>query len=225
MKIVEEIDLKEVLNYFKSRIAWIIITVLLVVAVGNVYRIFTRKPLYKSETSIVLVNNSSTANSSYTDLQVNKNLVSTYSEIIKSRKVLEPVIDNLELDYGYATLRSKVSVAEVTDTEIIKVSVSDKKPEKARDIANEIADVFSKEVQEIYKLDNVSIVDKAVIATSPYNINHIKDNVIFIAIGLIVSCGIIFIVFYFDTTIKTSEEIENKLGLTIIGTVPNVDKE
>ena len=225
MKIVEEIDLKEVLNYFKSRIAWIIITVLLVVAVGNVYRIFTRKPLYKSETSIVLVNNSSTANSSYTDLQVNKNLVSTYSEIIKSRKVLEPVIDNLELDYGYATLRSKVSVAEVTNTEIIKVSVSDKKPEKARDIANEIADVFSKEVQEIYKLDNVSIVDKAVIATSPYNINHIKDNVIFIAIGLIVSCGIIFIVFYFDTTIKTSEEIENKLGLTVIGTVPNVDKE
>lgn len=222
---MEEIDIKEVLDYFKSRIAWIIITILLVVAIGNVYRIFTRKPLYKSETSIVLVNNSSTANSSYTDLQVNKNLVSTYSEIIKSRKVLEPVIENLELDYGYGTLRNKVSVAEVQNTEIIKIAVSDVKAEKARDIANEIANVFSVEVQEIYKLDNVSIVDMAVISTSPYNINHIKDNIIFIAIGLIISCGIIFIIFYFDTTIKTSEEIENKLGLTVIGIVPKVDRE
>ena len=222
---MEEIDLKEVLNYYKSKLAWIIITVLLIIAIGNIYRIFTRIPLYKSDTSIVLVSSNQNTNSSYTDLQVNKNLVSTYSEIIRSRKVLEPVINNLELDYSYNILKSNVSVAAVTDTEIIKITVSDKDPKKAKRIADEIATVFSKEVQEIYKLDNVSIVDKAVQSTKPYNINHIKDNIIFIGIGLIISCGIIFIVFYFDTTIKTSEEIENKLGLTIIGTVPRVDKE
>ena len=221
---MEEIDLKEVFNYYKARIAWIIIAILLVVAVGNVYRIFTRKPLYSSNTSIVLVNNQS-GTSSYTDLQVNKNLVSTYSEIIKSRKVLEPVIENLDLDYSYNTLKSHVSVAAVTDTEIIKISVSDRNPEKARKIADEIAEVFTKEIKEIYKLDNVSVVDKAVAATQPYNINHIKDNIIFIAIGLVLSCGIIFIVFYFDTTIKTSDEIEEKLGLTVIGIVPKVEEK
>lgn len=223
---MEEIDLKEVLNYYKSKIAWIIITVLLIVAIGNVYRIMTRKPMYKSDTSIILVSsntNQTTAN--FNDLQVNKNLVTTYSEIVKSRKVLEVVIENLDLDYSYNTLKSKVGVAAVGDTQIIQISVSDKKPEKAKRIADEIAKVFIEEIQDIYKLDNVKVVDKAVIATKPYNINHIKDNIIFVAIGLIISCGIIFIVFYFDTTIKTSEEIENKLGLTIIGTVPRVDKE
>ena len=223
---MEEIVLKEVLNYYKSKIAWIIITVLLIVAIGNVYRIMTRKPMYKSDTSIILVSsntNQTTAN--FNDLQVNKNLVTTYSEIVKSRKVLEVVIENLDLDYSYNTLKSKVGVAAVGDTQIIQISVSDKKPEKAKRIADEIAKVFIEEIQDIYKLDNVKVVDKAVIATKPYNINHIKDNIIFVAIGLIISCGIIFIVFYFDTTIKTSEEIENKLGLTIIGTVPRVDKE
>ena len=77
---MEEIDLKEVLNYYKSKIAWIIITVLLIVAIGNVYRIMTRKPMYKSDTSIILVSsntNQTTAN--FNDLQVNKNLVTTYS--------------------------------------------------------------------------------------------------------------------------------------------------
>ena len=223
---MEEIDLKEVFKYYKNKIAWIIIAILVVVAVGNIYRIFTRTPLYSSDTSIILVSsNSNQSTANYNDLMANKNLVSTYSEIIKSRKVLEPVIENLDLDYSYAVLKSKVSVAAVGDTQLIKVSVSDRKPQKAKKIADEIAEVFIKEIQDIYKLDNVKVVDKAVVATKPYNINHLKDNLIFVAIGLVLSCGIIFIVFYFDTTIKTSEEIEEKLGLTVIGLVPKIDNK
>ena len=61
--------------------------------------------------------------------------------------------------------------------------------------------------------------------TKPYNVNFVKDNLIYIALGLIISSGMIFIKFYFDTTIKTSEEIENKLGLTILGVVPKVERE
>ena len=222
---MEEIDLKEVFNYYKARIAWIIIAILLVVAVGNVYRIFTRKPLYKSNTSIILVSNSNQNTANYSDVQANKSLVSTYTEIIKSRKVLEPVIENLNLDYSYATLKSSVGVEAIGDTQMIRISVSDRKPAQAQKIADEIAEVFIKEVQDIYKLDNVKVVDKAVIATQPYNINHLKDNVIFIVAGLVLACGIIFIVFYFDTTIKTSDEIEEKLGLTVIGIVPKVEEK
>lgn len=219
---MEEIDLKEVLNYFKTKIIWIIVAVLAVVAIGNTYRALTRKPLYKSDTSIVLVS-SNQNNANFNELQVNKNLVSTYSEIIKSRKVLETVIENLELEYGYTALKENVGVAAVGDTQMIRVSVSDRSSRQAALIADEIATVFTKEVKDIYKLDNVSIVDRAVVANKPYNISYLKDNIIFIAIGLVASCGIIFVVFYFDTTIKTSEEIENKLGLTVIGTVPKVN--
>ena len=221
---MEEIDLRELFEYFKNKIFTILIITILVMIAGNIYTTLTRVPLYKSDTTIVLVSETQTQNN-YTDLQMNKNLVDTYSEIIKSRKVLTPVIKNLDLDYSYAELKNTVSVSSVTNTEIIRVSVSNKDPEKSKEIANEIGKVFSEEIQKIYKLNNVSIVDKAIVATSPYNINYFKDNVIYLAIGLVLSCGLVFISFYFDTTIKTSEEIENKLGLTVVGIVPKVEKE
>ena len=223
---MEEIDLKEVLNYFKGKVLWIILAVLLMIGIGNTYRALTRVPLYNSDTSVILVsNNTNQSNANYNELQVNKNLVSTYSEIIKSRKVLEPVIENLVLDYSYNTLKSNVSVAAIGDTQLIKISVSDKDPYQAKTIADEIAEVFISEVKDIYKLDNVKVVDRAVQTNKPYNVNYIKDNLIFIAIGLVISGGVIFLIYYFDTTIKTSEEIENKLGLTVIGIVPKVNNK
>lgn len=221
---MEEIDLRELFDYFKTKIISIIVIIVLLIIVGNVYTTLTRKPMYKSDTTIVLVSETNTQNN-YTDLQMNKNLVDTYSEIIKSRKVLNPVIKNLKLKYSYGELKEKVSVSPVTNTEIIRVSVSDRNPKKAKEIANEIGNVFSEKIQKIYNLNNVSIVDKAIVAKSPYNINYIKDNLIYVAIGIVLSCGLVFIKFYFDTTIKTSEEIENKLGLTVIGIVPKVEKE
>lgn len=221
---MEEIDLKELFVYFKSKLVWIIISVIVLIAVGNVYTILTRVPMYRSDTTIVLVSEDKEGYST-SELQLNKNLVGTYTEIIKSRKVLEPTIKHLGLKYTYQKLKGNVTVSAVPNTEIIKVSVSDADFETAKRIANEIANVFTAEIQKIYKLNNVSIVDKAVNSTKPYNVNYVKDNLIYIAIGLVLSCGIIFIKFYFDTTIKTSEEIENKLGLTVIGIVPKVERE
>ena len=222
---MEEINLRELLAYFKSKAVWIIITVIITIAIGNIYTIITRVPMYKSDTTIVLVSENQTESYNTTELQLNKNLVGTYSEIIKSRKVLKPVIENLGLDYSYNELKKNVTVASVQNTEVIRISVGDANPETSAMIANEIANVFSAEIQKIYKLNNVSIVDKAVSSVKPYNANYVKDNLIYIAIGLIASCGVIFIKFYFDTTIKTSEEIENKLGLTIMGIVPKIEKE
>lgn len=222
---MEEINLKELFTYFKSKLVWIIVVIVAVIGIGNTYTILTRVPMYKSDTTIVLVNENKSESYNTTELQLNKNLVGTYSEIIRSRKVLEAVIKNLGLSYDYVELKSNVSVASVDNTEIIRVTVSDSNPSTAAKITNEIADVFTTEIQKIYKLNNVSVVDKANNSAKPYNINYFKDNAIYIAIGLVISCGIIFIKFYFDTTIKTSEEIENKLGLTVLGIVPKVEKE
>lgn len=222
---MEEIDLKELLDYFKSKWLLIISAIILAIGFGNLYTIFTRVPLYKSDTTIVLVSENQNESYNSSELQLNKNLVGTYSEIIKSRRVLEPVIENLGLEYNYTELKSNVNVSSVTNAEIIRITVGDKDAQVATSIANEIANVFSIEVQKIYKLNNVSVVDKAVDSIKPYNINYIKDNVIYAGIAIMLSCGIIFIKFYFDTTIKTGEEIENKLGLTILGIVPKVEKE
>ncbi len=223
---MEEINLEELFYYFRNKISWIIITIILAIGIGNTFTILTRTPMYKSSTTIVLVNenkDSSTYNT--TEQQLNKNLVGTYSEIIKSRMILETVISNLKLDYTSSELASNISVDAVDNTEIIKVSVSDANAKEATSIANEIAKVFMEKIQKIYNLNNVSIIDKAEDSIAPYNVNYLKDNAIYILVGLVLSCGTIFIFFYFDTTIKSSEEIESKLGLNVIGSVPKVGKE
>jgi capsular polysaccharide biosynthesis protein len=85
--------------------------------------------------------------------------------------------------------------------------------------------VFSDEIQDIYNLENVAIIDKAEEADAPYNINYVKDNVIYLMIGVVLSFGVVFVMYYFDTTIKSSETVEEKLGLTVIGIVPKESKE
>ena len=222
---MEEIDLKELFDYFRSKLIWIVMAIILSVGIGNIFTILTRVPMYRSTTNIVLVSEEKGDSYSTTEQQLNKNLVGTYTEIVKSRRVLNQVIENLKLDVSYESLQRNVSVTSVANTEIIKVSVSNSDSKKAAKIVDEIATIFTKEIQKIYKLNNVTIIDKAQVSSSPYNVNYIKDCVIYLAIGLVASCAVIFIFFYFDTTIKTSEEIENKLKLNVLGMVPKVGKE
>lgn len=213
---MEEINLKELLNYFKSKIGLIVLVLFCVITVGNSFTILTRVPMYQSTTKIVLVSE----NVNQSDQALNRNLVGTYSEIIKSRTVLSNVINNLGIDESVAELSSNITVTSVTNTEVIIITVANDNSEDAKLIADETAEVFMKEIQKIYKLNNVSVIDKAQESTEPFNVNYIKDNLIYIALGLILGFGIAFVMYYFDTTIKTSNEIEDKLGENVLGTVP-----
>ena len=228
---MEEINLKELFAYFKARILLILIIILMVLLCGSVYSLFLKVPVYKSTSSIVLVNDSGESSTSgttsynQTDAQLNKSLVDTYSEIVKSRRIAEPVIKNLSLNYSVDELLGEVKVTTTTNTEIIKISVIDKDKGLAADIANEIVKVLGEEIKSIYKLQNVSVIDKAVEADLPDNINYIKEFVIYSLAGIVLACAIIFILYYFDTTIKSPEEIENGLGLPVFGVVPEVKRK
>ena len=222
---MEEINLKEVYTYFKFKILWILIAIVAIVVIGNIYTIITRVPMYQSNTTLVLVGESKKGYSQ-SDSVLNQNLIGTYSQIITSRTVLSQVIDNLKLKTTAENLSKNISTSSVEDTEIIKITVNSSKRKEAAKIADEVATVFSKEVQDIYNLENVTIIDKAEVATSPYNINYVKDNIIYLMIGIVLSFGVVFVMYYFDTTIKSSEVVEEKLGLPVIGIVPKEeDKE
>lgn len=221
---MEEINLKEVYSYFKSKILWILIAIIAIVIIGNVYTIITRVPMYQSNTTIVLVGESK-KEYSQSDSQLNQNLIGTYSEIIKSRKVLSKVIDNLKLKMSVEELSSHITTSSVEETEIIQITVENEKAKDAKKITDEVADVFSDEIQDIYNLENVAIIDKAEEAKAPFNVNYIKDNIIYLVIGVVLSFGVVFVMYYFDTSIKSSEIVEEKLGLTVIGVVPKEEKE
>ncbi len=221
---MEEINLKEVYSYFKSKILWILIAIVVIIVIGNVYTIITREPMYRSNTTIVLVGESKEGYSQ-SDSQLNQNLIGTYSEIIKSRKVLSQVIENLKLKMSVEELSNNITTTSVEDTEIIQITVANANAKDAQKITDEVAKVFSEEIQDIYNLENVATIDKAELSKTPYNVNYVKDNIIYLIAGIVLSFGVVFIMYYFDTSIKSSEIVEEKLGLTVIGVVPKEDKE
>ena len=222
---MEEINLKELFDYIKERIIIIAIVILAVLIVGSVYSLFIKTPVYKSTSTLVLVSDEGTSTSNtYTtqDVTLNNQLVSTYSKIVTSHRVIDTVIENLKLDYTYSEVVKEVAVTTETGTQIIKVSVSDPDKALAAEITNEIVKVFGDEIKSIYKLQNVSVVDKAEEAKTPANVNYIKEAVIYMLVGAVLAFGIVFVIFYFDTSIKSAEEIENKLGLPVVGVIPKV---
>lgn len=219
---MEEINLKEMFDYFLSKKLYIILITVVCILTGFVYFRFFKVPMYKSYTTILLTKGSDVNQITSNDITLNKNLVDTYREIIKSRKVINKVINNLNIDYNFESLSKEISVSSINDTEIIKISVSDRDSKIAMDVANETANVFNSEVVKLYNIQNIGIVDEAVEEESPYNINMLKTLLISFFIGIILSFGAVFILFYFDTTIKSIEEVEKKLELPVIGEVPTV---
>ena len=222
---METIDIKEMFNYYKGKMPFIIMIVALVGIIGSVYSFVFQTPKYKSTTSVILKNDSTQSNIlTVNDLNMNKNLVGTYSEIVKSKRTLSQVIKNLKLDYSVGQLSSMIQVTSVADTEIIKITVSDVNKKNAKVIADEAANVFVEEIPELYSISNVSILDSAEVANSPYNINVKKQLILYLLIGLVLGCGIVFIIYYFDRTIKSVEQVEMKIGLPILGAVQECKK-
>ncbi len=222
---MEEINLMEFFDYYLARVVYVLATVLAFVLLGSIYSFVIKKPLYQSSTTVVLArSNDDTQKYTQSDVLLNQNLVPTYSNIIKSRSVLRQVINNEKLDYTADELSNLITVSSVENTEIIKVTVKNQDRELAKRIANGIVPVFTNKVQGFYNIDNVSVLDTAELASRPCNINYPKDLVIFIMLGFVLSSGVIFVIYYFDTTIKNTSDIEDKLKLTVLGTVPNVNR-
>ena len=225
---MDEVNLKELFRYILSKFYIVVTATVVVVLAGEIYSTYLKTPLYRSTTKLVLTSsqgdNSQTAVTN-TDVTLSNNLVKTYSEIVTSRGVLAKVIDNLKLDTTTDELTNKVTVSSVSNTQIITIAVSDPDASQAEKIANEIAKVFKAEIVSLYKIDNVQIVDKAQVASSPYNVNILKQTLQFLAAGLAMGIGIVLIMFYLDNTVKNSQVVEDKVGLVVLGVVPKVGKK
>jgi capsular polysaccharide biosynthesis protein len=223
---MEEIDLKELFEFIKKKIGLLITITVVICLLGCIYGLFIQKPMYKSYTTIILGGNETTASQTITqsDITLNKNLVDTYAEIVKSRRVLEQVISELDLEETYEELSNKISVSSVNNTEIIKITVADSNPIEAKNVANVTANFFSKEVVKLYNMNNVNVLDEANEANEPYNINIPKQVIIYFFIGIIIALSILFVIFYFDRTIKSVEQVEQKIKLPILGGVEEYKK-
>ena len=231
---MEELDLVELFELFWRKKFLIIALVVIAAIIGVIYTYNFVKPKYEAYTKIVLAQVSdigeeesvkNTTGINTNDITLNQKLVSTYSELIKSASVLNMVKDELKLNDSLDSIKKSINVTAVADTQVIQITVRDANPVKARDIANQIAKVFPEKVQEYYSINNVSILDEATIAETPYNIHHIRDIAIFALGGLVIAVAIILVLNMLDNTVGSVKEIENALDINVLASIPECEQD
>lgn len=219
----EKNSLKRLSNVLKKNSLKIVLILFLFTLCGYFYSYNMVVPKYKSISTMLLTSdnvNKDTDSLTQNDINLNKNLIGTYGRILKSSSVLNKVIERLNLDMEEEELYKNIEIEEVKDTQIIEIGVIHEDPAEAQKIAGTLNDVFIQEIREFYKIDNISIVDQASYETEPYNIHHMVDILMFFGAGLVACTIMISIIYVLDTTIKIEQDIEEYVGLNVVGVVP-----
>ena len=220
---MEDTNIKEFLTYLKKYIPIFFLVVAIALIGTFFYDKKIKTPVYSSTAKVVLVqqndNQTTSTSAALNDYTVNQKLTSTYTEIAKSELVLNQVIADLNLNTTAKDLSKNLTVAPVEGTTILTISVKDKSAEDASKIANKIAEVFTREITSIYKLDNVSLLDEAKTNNAPVNNTLTRDLVIAGFLAVFGVAALAFLIFCLDDTVKHGQDIENTLGIPIAGKI------
>lgn len=225
----ENINLLELVRKLNKHLFSIVCLAIIFAALSYAASVFIITPKYEAVTTMIVSNSKNEQNQKDGDVDINqinanRALVSTYSEIVKSKGVADKVIADLKLDMDYQQLSQKVSIEPVKDTQIISVKVVDTVPERCMDIANATSMVFKDSVTKIMKVDNVQILDKANLPEEPSSPNIKKNTAIGLVLGFVLGVGISLFRELMDTTFKTTDDIAEAFDIPVLGMVPDKSK-
>ncbi|MCM3409919.1 YveK family protein [Metabacillus litoralis] len=224
----ETISLKELFLTLKKRLSLIIIITALATATSGIVSYFLLTPIYQSSTQI-LVNQSKSEQQAYNvgEVQTNLQLINTYNVIIKSPAILDKVIEKENLDMSTDALNGLVTVSSEQNSQVVNISVQNEDPQQAANIANSIADTFQDEITTLMNIDNVSILSQAQLGENPSPIKPqpVLNMAIALVVGLMAGVGLAFLLEYLDNTIKTEQDIENQLGLPVLGAITTINMD
>ncbi|NRG44690.1 Wzz/FepE/Etk N-terminal domain-containing protein [Bacillus sp. CRN 9] len=222
----ETISLKELFLTLKKRIVLIIAIAIAAVMISGVVSYFILTPIYQSSTQILVNQAKEDQQYSTTEVQTNLQLINTYNVIIKSPAILDIVKQELDLSESTRQLNEKITVQSEQNSQVVNISVQDESPEQAAAIANKTAEVFQKEIANIMKINNVTILAKAEVGEnqSPVKPQPLLNIAIALVVGLMAGVGLSFLLEYLDNTVKNEEDIEKVIGLPLLGKIATIDE-
>ena len=220
-----EIDVLALLHKLWTKKLLILFTAFYFAAFSFLGTYFFIQPTYTSTTRIYVVNQATDNNNlSAQDLQAGTYLANDYKEIITSNDVLSEVIKDEKLNLSEAELSKMVSVNIPTDTRLISISVKAKTGQDAQVLANKVREVASKKIKTVTKVEDVTTLEEAKLPSSPSSPN-IKRNVLLGAIlGGFVAIVAVLVREVLDDRIRRPEDVEDVLGMTLLGIIPDTDK-
>lgn len=221
-----EIDVFAMLKTLWKRKFSIALVALVFAIAAFSYSAFLAKKEYQSTSRIYVVSRQNQENNALTnsDLQAGSYLVKDYREIILSQNVLTQAIEELKLDMTPAELSKKISVSVPTDTRILSITAKDGDPKEAARIANGLRNVAAEKIISVTKVSDVTTLDEAEVPQLPSSPN-IRRNVL---LGFIAGAGLmvvlLVVVEVLDDRVKRPEDIEELMGLALLGIVPDMKK-
>ena len=221
-----EIDVFAMLKTLWKRKFSIVLVALVFAIAAFGYSAFLAKKEYQSTSRIYVVSRQNQDNTALTnsDLQAGSYLVKDYREIILSQNVLSQAIEELKLDMTPAELSKKISVSVPTDTRILSITAKDGDPKEAARIANGLRNVAAEKIIAVTKVSDVTTLDEAEVPQSPSSPN-IRRNVL---LGFIAGAGLMVVLMVvvevLDDRVKRPEDVEELMGLTLLGIVPDIKK-
>ncbi|MEH7096694.1 YveK family protein [Neobacillus vireti] len=210
-KKTKEIDLKELFIVVKRRIWIIILIAFLGCIIGVLQYLKPTVLLYQTSSKVII----GTDSESRATLQV----------LVRDPIVLDEVVNELKLNETSDTLAGEITVASIENSQVVSVSVINQDPVLAAKIADTTAKVFKEKVPEIVGKDYIRVLSQAKVNLTP--INPKSNKVLFIAVigGIVIGIGLAFLFDSLDDKIYMGSDIEKKLGISIIGKVPKVNKK
>lgn len=217
---VIEIDLVELLGVILHNLWIIIVSGVIVAAVALLVSYFIITPKYESVTKIYVISKTNADTMTYSDLQAGSTLTKDYKELVKSRPVLEEVLAETGIDVELKNLEAQITVEVPQDTRIVSITVEDKDPYEARIIADSVRIAASKHIQEVMDTEAVNVVEEASLPIEKSSPSILKNTAIGYAVGLFLAIAIVIINYIMDDTIKTPDDVEKFLGVSVLGSIP-----
>ncbi|MGO3497605.1 MAG: YveK family protein [Staphylococcus equorum] len=213
------LDLSEILQIIRKNLKLLIILPIICLLISTIVTFFFLDAKYQASTQVLVNQKESDSEMMAQEVQSNIQLVNTYSEIVKSPRIIDKVSKELDRAYSTSELSSMVSVSNQAESQLLNIAVDSKSKNDSEHIANTVAQVFSEEVPDIMSVDNVSILSEADNTTKQVAPKTMINLVLGIVIGLIIALLIIFIKELLDKRIKSEAYVENELNIPVLGSI------
>jgi len=219
------ISLGEILEVLKKRWKMILIITLLATLVSGLVSFFLISPKYEASTKL-FIGKEAGAEPGYdqSEIAMYQKLMKTYSEAIKTRDLVGRAIKVANSNLTEDEVLEKLTVVTVADTQILQIKINDKDPNMAATMVQAITNEFVTTSKVLVPNGNIKVIESVKVPETPVSPNKKMNIAIAFLLGLMVSVGISFLLEFLDNTYKNREQLENELGIPVIGTIPSTEQ-
>lgn len=220
-----EINFRQIFSLLISKAGLIIFSGIICALLALVVTKIFITPQYQSVTKMYVLSKQNDETLTNSDLQTSTLLTKDYAELVQSRTVTEAVIANLGLKIKHEDLIRKMEVSNTSDTRVITIKVKDADPYIAKELADEIRNTAAAHIKTVMNIEAVNVVDEANIPENKCSPSTMKNSLFAGLLGCILAIGIIIVSHMTNDTIKTSEDIERYLKISVLGTIPLIKEQ